>query len=590
MVPPGAEPAYKLNEDPPALQLHLVEPATPRIPWKTALSSGPATDDSGHEIQATRFFEITFTPEDCEIIDYLDTDGNNIQIPRYMVRMAEAIDESVTQGRYVVELGEGSSALKLFAHSKNAANVDVMHMQTLGEGDPRFNNLIRVNEDETGQPKSIFVPGGASITAINPYLKENYGSQYIVDFAITALSQLGANIPTSGKGGNRKIVPATKLWVKDETAGIRVITDPKEIAAYFGSQGYAGNILGMELEVTEVPKEEEVIMVSLSHQSTRDAYMQGVARLLAALYEYNVLNKRPDQIQLTQVELMDRSGTEASERTQNGTLDLVRKFNEDYLQGRALSLMLQVRHNFPGGLEQGYAQDDPQAEHFMGQLMTLIENGTITDIKFLLDDAKSRSKIQNLKAVREGMTHDARKEGDRIVAEGGGSTSQDDEIRFHIDVDPNDPEAVEATRANVLEAIQAVLEIHMDEYEEVLALNDPNALQQWFHTLYGHLSLMGLNIHDRKAGPNALKIKSVSANTHKRLMALDGKKFGNVTLKWTRGEKEKPDDEPGLKKALESDPEGQTLKFEVIKRGGETFGYRIKPATKKVAMEAGISL
>lgn len=590
--PPGAEPAYDLNALPLPPEetespLHLVQT---KSAWKDHLSSGPATDDSGHEIQATRFLEILFSEEDQEIVDYTDTDGNPIQVPHYMVRIAEAVDEAAKQGRHIVERGEGSNALKLFNHTKKSSNVDVIQMQILGEGDARFESMTHVTLDEEGKPKSIFAPGGASITAVNPYLKEHYGPQYTVEFGITALSQLAANIATSGAGGNRKKVPATKLWVKDETKGIRIVTDPKEIASYFGSQGYAGDIMGMELEVSEVPPHEECVVITFTHQSTRAAYQEGAAQLLAAIYEYNLLRKGAKGIHVSQIEIMDRSGTQASERTANGTLDLVRKFNQDYLQGRALSVMLKIRHTFDNGLEKGYSEDDPEAEHFLGQLMELMEKGVIEDIRFLLKDDKSSAEITMLEGVREGMTHDARHEGNHIVAQGGGSTSEDGEIRFHIDVDPNDPKAIEATRINVLKAVQAVLEIHMDEHEEILALNDPDALQEWFHTIYGHLSMLGIDLHDRKAGPIAAKIKTVSAHTHQRLMELDGRKFGNVTLEWTRGEKEKPNDESGIRKSLERDREAQINKFKTIQRGGDTFGFRIQEATKKVATEVGITL
>lgn len=558
----------------------------PGLAPKTKLSSGIATDDAGKPILAGTFIEPNFTPEERVWVETTDTEGRPIKVPEYMVRMAKVMDQAVAKGKFIMPVGNGTSAINLFSHDKDPNDILGVSMSMLGVGalgdpqrphsplienghDPRPFDLTHIDEED-GKPTRMFVPGSTSIEAVNDYLAERYGPRFQVRFGITALSHLGANIATGGEGGSRRKVPTVKLYVKDESRGIRIVEDPQEIQAYFGTQGYAGYVMGMELEVSEVPPIEEYLMVTLGAQETREAYTDHASQVLAALYEYNLF---PDQfpIQVEEVEIMDRNGAEASLRQaakgKSALGELAAKFKKDILNGRALALMIRVRHDLGGNLE---SSNHPEAKKFMERLAALMDAGVIADFKTL--KRENHFSIQDARTLREGMTHDARKEGDEIREAGGHTTSRDDEIRLRVDIDPSDPQAVDGKREDVRRAIAVIMGIHMDARDEILAADPENR-----DTPYGHLAPMGIDLHERNAGYTVQAIKDAVQRVHERLMALDG---------WTRGEKENPRDLTGLQREMGRDPEGMERKSAVIERGGKAFNFRIPPPLRQVMATA----
>lgn len=463
--------------------------------------------------------------------------------------------------------------------------------------------------EKEGVPHSITVPGAASIDSVNAWLKDRHpGYELYFDITTSNCSTIAANFFTGGLGDNRLALDVESLVVVDPDATIRTITEPKEIESLRGTQGYACMGTEFTLRLRQVPKKEEQVIVDLNGATHAEAYKDSFVRLFTLLYPY-LTQRGPDDIWVDGVEVMDESGMATVLRGQHGgdklsgSAEMADRLLKEF-EGRSVAaIMLRVRHNLPGTLNEAASAGDEKAQALVRllkensspeeQLISLVEEAMgqplsgvspseklaeisscmegladfLSEAQFaeflrlnelsqaqvedpsqaaflrklrFVSDAKE---IADWRALRADIPDRRRKEGERLA-----SGSNDREFIFKIESEGGEPPSLEAIQAGVAEAVKAIMDV-------VLAVAD-EAKDECYVMWNGHLDAVqselvkgayydgGGNLH------LALTAKSPStskATINQHLMklsadlsSLHGRKFGPVRIEIKEGEKHYP--------------------------------------------------
>lgn len=463
--------------------------------------------------------------------------------------------------------------------------------------------------EREGVPHSVTVPGAASIDSVNAWLKVHHpGYELYFDITTSNCSTIAANFFTGGLGDNRLALDVESLVVVDPDSTVRTITDPQEIEALRGTQGYACMGTEFTLRLRKVPKKEEQAIVDLNGATHAEAYKDSFVRLFTLLYPY-LTQRGEEDIWVDGVEVMDESGMATVLRSQHGegklsgSAEMADRLLKEFDGRSVAAIMLRVRHNFSGTLNEAASDGNEKAQAFVGllkgnscpeeQLIRLVEEaigeelrgvssseklveisacvgdlqGFLSEPQFaefvrltvlaqaqasdpsqaaflrklrFVSDAKQ---IADWRALRADIPDRRRKEGEKLA-----SGSNDREFIFKIETEGGEPPSLEAIQAGVAEAVKAIMVV-------VLAVAD-EAKDDCYVMWNGHLDAVqselvkggyydgGGNLH------LALTAKSSSAskatiNQHLMklsadLSSLHGKKFGPVRIEIQEGEKHYP--------------------------------------------------
>lgn len=596
----------------PTVKSPTAKDASFNLNWRTATLDDASTDGNavpegknrnhgGHPIRAGKYMEINVvTPENAHPLNkYTDQAGAfHPGIPAYIAKLAEAVRETAEAGDGILMIAEESSAIDLSQKPTDATvnEVRAIHMQTIGlTDDPlsQVNDLItkgivRITKDSEKKPTHITLPAATDPKAARKWVEVLFGSRYDTGIELIATSQIGANIVTGARGEPRNAIPATKLTVINGDGSISHITDPEEIDAYYGTQGYAGLIAEVEMEIAEVPPHQESIVLPIPGD-INNGYSNILPQIIASLYEYMYFdNAHGHGIRIEAVEFMDVTGCDTILRNTGGAGEAARlanNFKNHHLSnGCNGAICLRVRHDVKeGSLAGGFQADHEGATRFMTAICELQEAGLIGDPEF----ADNPARVAELLALRTSITEEARTEGSKTE---NSTTSMDEEIVFDLgELEPTNEAKIDETRTYVQQAMAATLAPSMEAY---LRANN----NQLHHTFYGHLRIGheskqarsgAINLHDRVSGPGseAALIKEIEETRSAAVRNLDRRMFGPVTLRWREGEKHNPHKKASLQKAVQNNPERIARRAQIIERGGNTFGYRQTAAYRAVMRE-----
>ncbi len=552
------------------------------------------SNSGGHPIKAGKYAQIDVTkPEHARQASYLDARGGRHIVPRYIARLAESIKETADAGDGVLMIGEESSGIDLSKKPEDAPvnEVRAIHMKTIGVTDDPLSQvqtliergIVRVTTGMDGKPKRITVPAATDPAAAREWINALFGRGYDTAMELIATSQIGANIVTGARGEPRNAIPATKLTVIEGDGAISYITDPAEIDSWYGTQGYAGAIAEVEMEIFEVPRNQEVMILPIPGD-IGEGYLSKLPKIIAALYEYMYFDNAHDhKISVEAVEFMDITGCDTIARHSGHSSEA--NFRSTHLnEGCNGAICLRLRHNLPAGsIPAGY-DEDPGATDLMDKIMSLQEQGLIGDPEI----ADNPSRGVELLDLRRQITEDARQEG---KAEGNATASMDEEIVFDLgNLEATDSAEIDRIRIHVEQAMAAAIAPSIEAYLQA-------AEQGLHHTFYGHLRIGsedqdprngGVNAHDRITGPEGQKtvIKGIETTRSQAVRALHGLEFGPITLLWREGEKHNPGKLAALEKAAELDAGRIARRAATIERGGDTFGYRQSAGYRQIMRQA----
>lgn len=366
---------------------------------------------------------------------------------------------------------------------------------------------------EDGEPRSICVPGMASIDAINAFLKEKHpGYEVYYDITTSSESTIAANFFTGGLGDNRQGLDVLQMMLVHADGRVEELTDPLAIQALRGTQGYAGMGTEFTLQLKKVPEVEEMLVLDLNGASHEEAYGESLPQLMEYIAPY-MQGRDADGVWVDGVEIVDSSGLKTILRVTGGPhtspAQMAQKLLQELGAKSVGSILLRVRHGsdeiarqkWNGFLEglgrmsrpeqevlrlvneaygSGVVSDD-EAEA-MGQIISCAEEEEFLEafgekkeyMTYLLSlfssDGElapvSRTVVRRIQSILDPAQRDAwralrkeipemrRKEGEKLA-----SGSMDRDIKFKLlDANVSDPTAC---RGKIAQAVHRVMGVYL---------------------------------------------------------------------------------------------------------------------------------
>ncbi len=478
-----------------------------------------------------------------------ERDGGGVR--KYTASLAALVKEATRSNQFLVPFsGKTSSGILQVGRLAEGRDIKGLQMPLLLTEDELLPYLDGAIEFDDGKPSSITLPGGASIDAVNSWLAFNYPG-YLVNFDITTnnSSTVAANFLTGGLGDNRQALDVAEITLIQADGSVHTVTDPVEINALRGTQGYAGMVSEIKLKLRDVPKFDEYWMVPLIDEpkdpnaaqgetdaSDEDPDVAGLKKswlgayphLAAQLAEF-MMNRDPKDIWIDGAELMDRSGCETILRHSGNSSEMGKRALEllSYLDktGAHGAVMLHFRKPFCGQLLQAGPEDHPRADELLSRVLKLVEEGVIdVDPKWTFNN-KTDSKVWTY--FREAIPENARGEG-ALKEHASDSTDRDVVLRVKGGSEILKADNVDEVRAGIRSSIRRAIRPSTDAYSR--------ARTRGYHpTWNGHVSFLerdgitgpfdgGGNIHLRVTGPaeERVDVEAITAGISQELSELHG--------------------------------------------------------------------
>lgn len=423
---------------------------------------------------------------------------------------------------------------------------------------------------EGGIPRSVRVPANATIQALEQAVVAEFGPSYGFGFDITTRgsSALGANLATGGLGDSREALNVSEVEMIGRSAsGLyeHLFLRGAEVDSLRGTQGYAGQILTLEMPIQKVQPNEEYWVLNLPGQGAREIYGRHYAALLKVLWPY--MHYRGD-IQITGVEILHESGLKAIERNSGHKNEDAEWYRARFLKGAEGSLILKVRHGFEETLAGAIDEDHP----FFQAFVRSVEGGHIEEFDSIVDHRG----MSRLERVRYTVPEMARKGG-------GKSLDVDTVLQLH-----------RLTDAHSHEDIGEALARSFRESMEPIFKAEERALEKGWQCVHnGHLLAVsraalpgrsvpeyfdgGANPHFRFQGGPKDEIAVLHAQTNRTLHETHRGQFHpSVRVFVHEGEKHYPNDSVALAHLFSTRPDIARQRWTRIQRtGGRTFNFRM---------------
>ena len=497
-------------------------------------------------------------------------------------RLADFIEGIADENERVMMVGGKTSAglLNVDREADTGRGIQGIAMRRIETAEALSANIeIEVVD---GKPVSVMVPAGATVKAVNDYLKGEFGSSFRVDYDITtsSTSHLGANLLTGGLGDNREALDVLELTLVTDDGKPKVIKDRTEIGALRASQGYAGTITNLKLRVVEDFAKEELWILPLS-SSGISVYGETYAQVLAELWEYMHSRDR-DGIRIVGAEVLHKSGTETIRRMTHDEKNNAHKDSVWYdgaLDGKEGGVLLRVRHGFEESLGENF--DHP----FVQRLMALYEAGVVGAFTPYADPER----IERMDSLRAAVPEKAREEAGN-KAKFSQSMDIDTVIKVPSGVNPNSVRA--SVRAAFMAAIQPFLDAEADAREKgVTVINNGHLLAVSREVRKGRNVDSyfdgGANPHTRFTGTRDQEalIKGIHSQVGADLRTLHGRSFGaGVSVSVKEGEKHYPTDKEALAHFAKTHPRLAQARAQAINAAGKTFNFRTPKQTNDTVL------
>ncbi len=318
----------------------------------------------------------------------------------------------------------------------------------------RFRPTVDCMDNE---PVSITVPGASSIDAVNDYLREEHpGYEVYFDITTSSCSTIAANFFTGGLGDNRLGLDVAELTVVYPEGSVATIHDPKEIEALRGTQGYACVGTEFKLNLKKVPQREEQIILDLSGNTHELAYGEAFPQLLSLLAPYCV-NRGPEDIWVDGIEIIDSTGLKTilrplkKEDKPEGLAKMADDLLKELGDKSVGSVMLRVRHNRNGTLEEAARYGDQAAQAFfslLDDLATPEEQLIRLVLKYFSEEALENSSKEDLLNEIDGLSSD-----DQFLSDLGADVDRFQELKNKIQ--QRNP-SLDGVRHSILQRIRFV--------------------------------------------------------------------------------------------------------------------------------------
>lgn len=509
--------------------------------------------------------------------------GNELKLAN---ELADFISEIASKGERVMMVGGKTSAGLLYVNGDSdvGRGIQGVEMRRIESKEALKINISGSDiELVDAKPVAITVPAGATVKAVNDFLKAEYGASFRVDYDITTngTSHLGANLLTGGLGDNREALDVLEVTLITDDGIPKSIRTRAEVGALRASQGYAGTITNLKLRVVEDFPNEEVWVVPLSSDGI-SVYGANYAELLADFWEY-MHGRATNGMRIVGAEVLHRSGTETIKRMVSEETNNVRKgankFDDTTLDGKEGAVLLRIRHGFDDVLE--HNPDNP----FVTKMMELYDAGVIGAPSPLSDAAD----IQAITDLREAVPEKAREEAGK---KGVFSQSMDVDtvIRVPHGVNPD------SVRASVRAAYMALIRPFLDaeEYARekgIRVINNGHLLAVSREIRRGRNIDSyfdgGANPHTRFTGTidQEWVIKGIHSQVGSDLRTLHGRSFGaGVNLSVKEGEKHYPTDAGALAHFAQTHPRLAAARAHAIVGAGKTFNFRAPDQIAKTVL------
>jgi len=327
MTPFAAPPAAALEElevfeDAPQVPVPQEIPEEEPILWcpefeSSAADEGPYIGFNGKVIPVKAFYRHpanrNFNPD--ELVTYEQPNGNEVQTTAYSARVGRFLQWAHANGIQVVPISGSTGNVFRFREDRvnqmqGLETTVIAEWQAL-EPLARFETHGKNGEPV---PTSIYVPGCATIGAINKLIKAKYGPEYRVKFDVTTrdTSSVAANWVSSALGYDRDGLPVEAATTFDGNGQYRHITDPQELDDQRGTHGLATMVTELRLKIERVPPHEELIEFPLVGDD-HAAYLRNAAALIAE-FAPEMHGRDPDDLWVDGADLLDRTGMRTIQR------------------------------------------------------------------------------------------------------------------------------------------------------------------------------------------------------------------------------------------------------------------------------------
>ncbi|MFT7184605.1 MAG: hypothetical protein ACI9QC_000950 [Oceanicoccus sp.] len=453
-------------------------------------------------------------------------DGSSMNVWAFVPELAKFMKEAFRQNKRVLPYGERTSSGPL----KKTAGIDegegVIGLTTLliAEID-KIAELVDHKELDSG---SLMVPMGVSVGHLNEFIsiyenaEDNTQKKIFYDITTDKDSTLVANFITGGLGDNRRRLRVSGVLLIDYKGDIHYISDMEEIDALRGSQA-AGLILGLNLELEEVPKVEEAVILPMQG-NLEVLFSEKLPKVIASFWpEMYERNLEGDQVWMTGLEILSSTGARFVD---NADSDWVKR--EWFSKGDDLLLIANTMTTNVDGV---FASESG----FGDSVCSLAAEGVIEEARTaVLKGAQAKQ----VKSLRKDIPLCARahgnetRDGKRLRY----SASVDDDVQIVLhemdellafekrdrageEIDATERSELDEFRKNLAEVVAAIMSPTVEAVMEATA-------QEIDHMLNGHLKM----IVEQNAGTDEQIALDGGANPHTRFFGRPDQKEVISTL------------------------------------------------------------